>query len=209
MSATVPMESAAIDGIGGAEALGDLLRHLRWREGAGQHVMATRLGFNPNYLGSVERGESRNPQLATLARLAFGFDISIGPLAAAFVRRPDSGQRLPRTGARRKGAQPGGDAVALGAAIRFVRRRAGLTQTEFADRTGMHRSYVSALEIGERGSTGMVTLTRFMHGVLGDDVSLETLAEGVADLAMIYTGEIDLHDLTTRTARWPVAERRI
>jgi HTH-type transcriptional regulator / antitoxin HipB len=37
----------------------------------------------------------------------------------------------------------------LGAAIRHYRREAGLTQTELAGRTGLHRSYLSDLERGK------------------------------------------------------------
>lgn len=36
----------------------------------------------------------------------------------------------------------------LGAAIRYYRKRAGLTQEELADRAGVHRSYLSQLEGG-------------------------------------------------------------
>lgn len=36
----------------------------------------------------------------------------------------------------------------LGAAIRHFRREAGLTQAELAERTGLHRSYLSELEQG-------------------------------------------------------------
>ncbi len=36
----------------------------------------------------------------------------------------------------------------LGAAIRHYRTDAGLTQREFADRVGLHRSYLSELESG-------------------------------------------------------------
>jgi HTH-type transcriptional regulator / antitoxin HipB len=38
--------------------------------------------------------------------------------------------------------------ASLGAAIRHYRREAGLTQAELAERTGLHRTYLSALEQG-------------------------------------------------------------
>ena len=38
--------------------------------------------------------------------------------------------------------------ASLGAAIRHYRRQAGLSQAELAERTGLHRSYLSALEQG-------------------------------------------------------------
>jgi transcriptional regulator with XRE-family HTH domain len=38
--------------------------------------------------------------------------------------------------------------ASLGAAIRHYREQAGLTQAELAERTGLHRSYLSELETG-------------------------------------------------------------
>jgi HTH-type transcriptional regulator/antitoxin HipB len=38
--------------------------------------------------------------------------------------------------------------ASLGAAIRHYRRQAGLSQAELAERTGLHRSYLSELERG-------------------------------------------------------------
>lgn len=38
--------------------------------------------------------------------------------------------------------------ASLGAAIKHYRRQAGLSQAELAERTGLHRSYLSALEQG-------------------------------------------------------------
>lgn len=39
-------------------------------------------------------------------------------------------------------------AASLGAAIKHYRARTGLSQAELAERTGMHRSYLSELEQG-------------------------------------------------------------
>jgi HTH-type transcriptional regulator/antitoxin HipB len=38
--------------------------------------------------------------------------------------------------------------ASLGAAIRHYRRKAGLSQADLAEQTGLHRSYLSALEQG-------------------------------------------------------------
>jgi len=40
-------------------------------------------------------------------------------------------------------------ATSLGAAIKHYRAKAGLSQAELAERTGMHRSYLSELEQGK------------------------------------------------------------
>ena len=53
----------------------------------------------------------------------------------------------------------------LGRNLRRVRTAAGLTQTALAKRSGIHRSYVSGLEAGERNPTA-VTLQRLAK-VLG------------------------------------------
>jgi DNA-binding XRE family transcriptional regulator len=53
----------------------------------------------------------------------------------------------------------------LGRNLRRVRTAAGLTQTALAKRSGIHRSYVSALEAGQRNPTA-VTLQRLAK-VLG------------------------------------------
>ena len=53
----------------------------------------------------------------------------------------------------------------LGRNLRRVRTAAGLTQTALAKRSGIHRSYVSALEAGERNPTAL-TLQRLAK-VLG------------------------------------------
>jgi DNA-binding XRE family transcriptional regulator len=47
----------------------------------------------------------------------------------------------------------------LGRNLRRVRTAAGLTQTALAKRSGIHRSYVSDLEAGQRNATA-VTLQR-------------------------------------------------
>ena len=39
--------------------------------------------------------------------------------------------------------------ASLGAAIRHYRRQAGLSQAELAERTGLHRTYLSDLEQGK------------------------------------------------------------
>ena len=41
-------------------------------------------------------------------------------------------------------------AVRFGNAIRAIRRREGISQEELADRCGLHRTYVSDVELGKR-----------------------------------------------------------
>jgi len=57
------------------------------------------------------------------------------------------------------------DHVALGQAIRELRLTAGLSQEAFADRCGMHRTYVGGIERGER-NVSFANLLR-VAGALG------------------------------------------
>jgi len=41
----------------------------------------------------------------------------------------------------------------FGDLVRFQRRRLGMTQQEFGDQVGIHRTYVGAIERGERNIT--------------------------------------------------------
>jgi transcriptional regulator with XRE-family HTH domain len=45
--------------------------------------------------------------------------------------------------------------VALGLAVREVRRRVGLSQEELGFRSGLHRTYVGGIERGERNPSWM------------------------------------------------------
>jgi transcriptional regulator with XRE-family HTH domain len=49
--------------------------------------------------------------------------------------------------------------VAFGAAVRALRRDRGLSQEEFADRVGLHRTYIGDVERGER-NVGLINIGR-------------------------------------------------
>ena len=61
--------------------------------------------------------------------------------------------------------------ASLGAAIKHYRRQAGLSQAELAERTGLHRSYLSALEQGRETEQLRRILRVLTH--LGVRMSLE------------------------------------
>jgi transcriptional regulator with XRE-family HTH domain len=52
----------------------------------------------------------------------------------------------------------------LGAHIRAIRRRRGLTQEEMADKCGLHWTYIGGLERGERNPT-LTTMERIARGL--------------------------------------------
>jgi transcriptional regulator with XRE-family HTH domain len=49
--------------------------------------------------------------------------------------------------------------TAFGSAVRTLRRERGLSQEEFADRVGLHRTYIGDVERGER-NVGLVNVSR-------------------------------------------------
>jgi transcriptional regulator with XRE-family HTH domain len=59
----------------------------------------------------------------------------------------------------------------VGNNIRMLRRNRGLSQEEFAERCGLHRTYVGAIERGERNIT-LETLEKFARAL---NVRPETL----------------------------------
>lgn len=61
--------------------------------------------------------------------------------------------------------------ASLGAAIRHYREQAGLTQAELAERAGLHRTYLSALEQG-RGTEQVKRILQLLKH-LGVRVTLE------------------------------------
>ena len=65
------------------------------------------------------------------------------------------------------------NATAVGQRIRQVRRNAGLTQQELADKLGVEQSYISGVELGYRGGSAEFLLR--LSSTLG--VSMDMLAE--------------------------------
>lgn len=67
-----------------------------------------------------------------------------------------------------------GGAAAMGATLRDLRNRAGITQRDLAAREGLHRNYLGALERGTVANPGLATASRLARAL---DVSVATLAE--------------------------------
>jgi transcriptional regulator with XRE-family HTH domain len=68
----------------------------------------------------------------------------------------------------------------MGVTIRYLRKRAGLTQVEFRTRSGMHQNYVGSLERGVVPNPGLATVGRVAVGL---DVSIAVLAASFVDAA--------------------------
>jgi transcriptional regulator with XRE-family HTH domain len=79
--------------------------------------------------------------------------------------------------------------LALGRALRELRRRAGVTQKEMTDRGGLDETYVSRVEHG-RIDVKWTTLGRFLR-VLGAD--LHQLADAIAEVEKQEPPDITPH----------------
>lgn len=187
-SLTLLTAQTEADDVGGAESFGAVVRTLRTAAGITQRDLAAREGLHRNYLGALERGTIANPGLATANRLARALGVSVAVLAESFVRPLPAGM-LPRTAPEPPAHEPG--AVALGRALRLLRRRRELTRTVLAERTGMHKNYIGSLEDGAIASPGLLTVTRLVIGLHGPTASddLDALATHVGVLARVFAGE--------------------
>jgi transcriptional regulator with XRE-family HTH domain len=183
------------DTIGGARTMGEAIVVLRRLTGLSQQAVAARVDMHVNYFSSVERGKVRNPGLVTTSRIANGLGVSIGVLAANFVRPsaiPLSQAAFRPSGPVEKNYH---GARELGAAIRLQRRRADLTQARLSENTGLHRGHLSSIEAGRKQNPGLGTIAKIASGIDPRPAELSAL---VADLARVFTGELTVHELRTR-----------
>ncbi len=67
-----------------------------------------------------------------------------------------------------------GGAEAFGSAVRLLRTAAGITQRDLAERQGLHRNYLGALERGTVANPGLATVDRLARSL---GVSVSVLAE--------------------------------
>lgn len=67
-----------------------------------------------------------------------------------------------------------GGAEAFGAVVRLLRTGAGITQRDLAEREGLHRNYLGALERGTVANPGLATVDRLARAL---GVSVSVLAE--------------------------------
>jgi transcriptional regulator with XRE-family HTH domain len=73
--------------------------------------------------------------------------------------------------------------IALGQRVRELRKRKGFSQEAFADETGVHRTWMGAIERGERNLSfhNLVLISKALGITLSQLVSgLEKRAEGIA-----------------------------
>ncbi len=187
-----------------ARAMGATVRALRGHAHISQFALGRRVSMHANYLGAIERGEIRNPGLETVDRVAAGLGVSVAVLARSYADASGVALRVDATGGRPQQLAARYDAKALGAAIRAVRRAAGLTQAQLGDLAGLHRNHVGSIEAGEQPTRGIATIARIAHGLtraLDADESLLPL------IVQTFTGEATLAQVRELVASKPSGPR--
>jgi transcriptional regulator with XRE-family HTH domain len=62
---------------------GDLVKQLRTAKGISQTRLGLQAGIDPVWIGRVERGQVRTPQVNFVAKLALGLGVGIDALVSA------------------------------------------------------------------------------------------------------------------------------
>lgn len=185
-------------GISGPRAMGMTIRALRKRTGLSQKQLGARIGMHHNYLGTIERGAVPNPGLQTVERIAVGLGISVAVLAERYARPATSGTLSPSAPLE---ASPRGEAgpLALGEAIKVLRRHRRLTQARVADAAQLHRGHLASIEAGEKPSPGIGTIAAIARGLeAGADA-----APLLPLLAQTFTGELPIASLREKLEHKP------
>jgi len=181
-----------------ARAMGATIRALRGHTHISQTTLGRRVSMHANYLGAIERGEIRNPGLETVDRIADGLNVSVAVLARSYAAASDEAAlRVEATRRRSQKRAAPYDAKALGAAIRIVRRRLGLTQEQLAETVGLHRNHLGSIELGEQPTRGVATIARIAHGL---SVRLRADEPLLPLFVQAFTGEATLAQVHERIA---------
>jgi transcriptional regulator with XRE-family HTH domain len=61
-----------------ATPVGERLKAARMRAGLSQKELAARTGINHRHISSIEKGDTPDPRLSSLCKLAHALDISVG-----------------------------------------------------------------------------------------------------------------------------------
>ncbi|HEX7290695.1 MAG TPA: helix-turn-helix transcriptional regulator [Conexibacter sp.] len=182
--------------------MGATLRALRSHARVSQIALGARVSMHANYIGAIERGEIWNPGLDTVDRIAEGLGVSVATLAESYATAEERlALRVDTTGGRPQRVAAAYDAVALGAAIRLVRRQLHLTQQQLADETGLHRNHLGSVETGEKPTRRIATIARVAHSLTAH---LSDEAPPLLPLfAQVFTGEATLAHVRERVASMP------
>jgi len=73
------------------QMLGSRIKDIRTKKGMSQEKLSEKMGINPKYLSSIERGKG-NPPLNTFIKLAQSLEVDIGEIFN-FIQVEDSSKR--------------------------------------------------------------------------------------------------------------------
>ncbi|MBW1834944.1 MAG: helix-turn-helix transcriptional regulator [Deltaproteobacteria bacterium] len=73
------------------QMLGSRIKDIRTKKGMSQEKLSEKMGINPKYLSSIERGKE-NPTLNTFIKLAQSLKVDIGEIFN-FIQAEDSSKR--------------------------------------------------------------------------------------------------------------------
>jgi len=117
-------------------ALGAAIRRARKERGISQEELASRSAVDRSYMSSIERGQ-QNPGIVSVLRIARAMQMNAAELIAReHVPRPPEAPRPPLPSARERLAQH----------VRDYRHARDWSQAEMARHTGLHRTYIGAIE---------------------------------------------------------------
>jgi len=123
-------------------ALGAAIRRARKERGISQEELASRSAVDRSYMSSIERGQ-QNPGIVSVLRIARAMQMNAAELIARehpphqpHPLHPPESARRPPPSARERLAQH----------VRDYRHARDWSQAEMAGHTGLHRTYIGAIE---------------------------------------------------------------
>jgi transcriptional regulator with XRE-family HTH domain len=114
------------------------IRKLRKNAGLTLRDIASRIEVDFSYISKLENGQLPPPSESVITRLAAVFNVDKDELIQLSGRVPADIAGMLKSRARRE----------FGSKLRKLRRKAGLTQREVADRAGIDATYLSKIENG-------------------------------------------------------------
>lgn len=182
----IEVRRSARDARSPAEALGTALANVRAARGLSRATAAERVGASVSWVIKMEHGVIPRPGIAVVTRFARALDISVAPLARAFVLARSSSTDLDLTSVAQTADASVEGAVALGALLRDLRTRRSVTVRRLARASGVSENHITRIEHGQVESTSLAMLASIAHGL---HIDHGDAADCVADLARAYAGE--------------------
>ena len=75
------------------QMIGARIKEIRTRKGLSQEKLSEKMGINPKYLSSIERGKE-NPTLNTFIKLAESLEVDLGEIFTS-LQIEDASRRMP------------------------------------------------------------------------------------------------------------------